>query len=82
MKLTNTWKHALVGLVAGLVLTLITWLLQMVLTGSYAVFFIMAFALVTVVWEFNQKGRLLDSIVDIIAGNAMFILPFWIFGMI
>lgn len=82
MKLTNTWKHALVGLVSGLVLTLITWLLQMVLTGSYAIFFIMAFALVTVVWEVNQKGRLLDSIVDIIAGNAMFILPFWIFGMI
>ena len=88
MKLTNTWKHALVGAVFGLL-----WFLICLIPGMWQleIFGMFVFLLGTIAWENTQirnrrkyckeNNRIftwnwLDSLVDIIAGNAGFFLGY------
>ena len=84
--LSNTWKHAGIGAISGLVLALI---LRLLGNQDLVVFVAVAFFIVTVAYEMNQyykygckkrywEFRGLDAVVDIIAGNAGFNLLFWI----
>lgn len=83
-KLTNTWKHAAVGAIVGLL-----WFLICLIPGMWQleVFGIIAFFLVTIAFENAQRLRAiywnwLDSLVDIIAGNAGFHIIFWLLKII
>jgi len=80
MKLTNTWKHALVGAVFGLL-----WFLICRIPGMRQLecFGMIAFFLFTVAWENAQRLRSkqwnwIDSVVDVIAGNAAFHAVYWL----
>lgn len=94
MKLTNTWKHALVGAVFGLL-----WFLICLIPGMWQleIFGMFVFLLGTIAWENTQICRRkkyckennriftwnwLDSAVDVIAGNAGFHLVFWLLAWI
>ena len=78
MKLTNTWKHALVGAGFGLL-----WFLICLIPGmrQLEVFGLISFFFITIAWEQAQRLRSkkwnwLDSAVDIVAGNAGFFLGY------
>ena len=74
--LTNTWKHLLVGTIAGLL-----WFLVCLIPGmrQLEIFGLISFFFITIAWEQAQRLRAkkwnwLDSAVDIVAGNAGFFL--------
>ena len=76
MKLTNTWKHLIFGIIAGLL-----WFLICLIPGmrQLEIFGLISFFFITVAWEQAQRLRAkkwnwLDSLVDILAGNAGFFL--------
>ena len=76
MKLTNTWKHLLVGTIAGLL-----WFLICLIPGmrQLEIFGLISFFFITIAWEQAQRLRAkkwnwLDSVADVIAGNAGFFL--------
>jgi len=78
MKLTNTWKHLLVGTIAGLL-----WFLVCLIPGmrQLEIFGLISFFFITIAWEQAQRLRAkrwnwLDSLVDILAGNAGFFLGY------
>lgn len=90
MKLTNTWKHAIVGAGIGLL-----WFMMCLIPGMWQleVFGMIAFFLLTVGWENAQIQRhknycrennriftwnWLDSAVDIVAANAAFHAVYWL----
>ena len=84
MKLTNTWKHALVGAVFGLL-----WFLICLIPGMWQleIFGMFAFFFVTVAWENTQRLRTkqwnwLDSFMDVVAGNAGFHATYWLLALI
>ncbi|MCB5261900.1 MAG: hypothetical protein LHW53_04090 [Candidatus Cloacimonetes bacterium] len=84
MKLTNTWKHALVGAVFGLL-----WFLICQIPGMHqlAVFGMFAFFFGTMAWEQAQKMRArhwnwLDSLADVVCGNAGFHAAYWLLVLI
>jgi hypothetical protein len=79
MKLKNTWKHLLVGGLVGLFfgITVNVFHLQ-----SLQWFIAIAFFFITLAWEQAQKARAIiwnwvDSIVDVIAGNAAFLIIYF-----
>ena len=76
MKLKNTWKHLLVGGLVGLFFGIIVNVFNL---QSLQWFIAIAFFFVTLAWEQAQKARaviwnLADSIVDLLAGNAAFLV--------
>ena len=76
MKLKNTWKHLLVGGLVGLFFGIIVNVFNL---QSLQWFIAIAFFFVTLAWEQAQKARaviwnLADSIVDVLAGNAGFLV--------
>lgn len=80
MKLTNTWKHAAIGALCGLL-----WFLMCLIPGmgQMECFGMIAFFLLTVAWENAQRLRAkrwdwIDSAVDVIAGNAGFHIVYWL----
>jgi uncharacterized membrane protein len=78
-RLTNTWIHALIGLLAGAVVHFFIRIFGVY--DSLAVFSMISFGLITVVWEYNQydgssdylKRRWLDTAVDLLSANVLFI---------
>ena len=87
-KLTNTWKHALVGAVLGLL-----WFLICLIPGMWQLegLGFIGFLFATIAWEnaqylrhkqhCHENNRIfywnwLDSVVDVIAGNAGFFLGY------
>ena len=84
MKLTNTWKHALVGAIAGML-----WFLICLIPGMWQleIFGLISFFFITVAWEQAQRLRAkkwnwLDSAVDIVAANAAFHAVYWLLAWI
>jgi len=78
MKLKNTWKHLLVGGLVGLFFGIIVNIFRL---QSLQWFIAIAFFFATIAWEQAQKARAviwnwLDSFVDILAGNAGFIIGY------
>jgi len=78
MRLTNTWKHLLIGTIAG-----ILWFLICLIPGmrQLEIFGLISFFFITIAWEHAQRLRAkkwnwLDSFVDILAGNAGFIVGY------
>jgi len=83
IKLTNTWKHAGVGAIVGLVGLIV------MNTASLIAFTVLAVGLIFAIWEVNQLKRyisthnwisgynLIDSIVDFLAGFICFNATFW-----
>jgi len=76
MKLTNTWKHLLVGGLVGLFFGIIVNVFHL---QSLQWFIAIAFFFATIAWEQAQKARAviwnwLDSIVDVLAGNVAFLV--------
>ena len=76
MKLKNTWKHLLVGGLVGLFFGIIVNVFNL---QSLQWFIAIAFFFATLAWEQAQKARAviwnwLDSIVDVLAGNAAFLV--------
>jgi len=76
MKLKNTWKHLLVGGLVGLFFGIIVNVFNL---QSLQWFIAIAFFFATIAWEQAQKARAviwnwLDSIVDVLAGNAAFLV--------
>jgi hypothetical protein len=74
--LTNTWKHLLVGGLVGLFFGIIVNVFNL---QSLQWFIAIAFFFATLAWEQAQKARaviwnLADSIVDLLAGNAAFLV--------
>ena len=76
MKLTNTGKHLLIGTIAG-----ILWFLICLIPGmrQLEIFGLISFFFITIAWEHAQRLRAkkwnwLDSFVDILAGNAGFLV--------
>ena len=86
MKLTNTWKHAAVALVAGLV----CWFIDKVIhwidpAAAFELggFWVLAFLMGTVVFELNQDVTdYVDSIVDVGVANLVFCVVLWACGVI
>lgn len=84
MRLTNTWKHAVVGAGFGLL-----WFLICLIPGMWQleVYGMITFFLLTVAWENAQRLRAkrwnwIDSAVDVIAGNAGFHIVYWLLAWI
>ena len=85
IKLTNTWKHLAIGAICGLLFYLIQ-LIPGLWQLEYFGFFV--FFALTVGWENAQYQRRskskpwnwLDSIIDILAGNAGFHALYWLLG--
>lgn len=82
--ITNTWKHALVGTIAGML-----WFLICLIPGMWQLeyFGMFGFFLATIAFENAQRLRTthwnwLDSVADVIAGNAGFHLVFWLLAWI
>ena len=78
MKLKNTWKHLLVGGLVGLFFGIIINVFNL---QALQWFIFIAFFFATLAWEQAQKARAviwnwLDSFVDILAGNAGFIVGY------
>ena len=76
MKLTNTWKHLLVGGLVGLFFGIIVNVFNL---QSLQWFIAIAFFFATLAWEQAQKARAviwdwLDAIVDVLAGNVAFLV--------
>ena len=76
MRLRNTWKHLLVGGLVGLFFGIIVNIFRL---QSLQWFIAIAFFFATLAWEQAQKARAviwnwLDSIVDVLAGNAAFLV--------
>jgi len=76
MKLKNTWKHLLVGGLVGLFFGIIVNIFRL---QSLQWFIAIAFFFATLAWEQAQKARAviwnwMDSIVDVLAGNAAFLV--------
>jgi len=76
MKLKNTWKHLLVGGLVGLFFGIIVNVFNL---QSLQWFIAIAFFFATLAWEQAQKARAviwnwMDSIVDVLAGNAAFLV--------
>lgn len=95
MKLTNTWKHAAIGLIVGLIVSIIRLLILLIPNTSFEIgwFMVFGFALGCFFWEYWQyvaygskryywQMRGLDTIADFIGGNAAFMLTLWAFGAI
>ena len=74
-RLTNTWKHALVGAIVGIILGLIVLVLN---AETFIGFLAIVFTFYTINWEMCQWNgyRWLDSIVDFLAGNAGFYIVY------
>lgn len=76
MRLTNTWKHLLVGGLEGLFFGIIINVFNL---QALQWFIFIAFFFATLAWEQAQKARAViwnwaDSIVDVISGNAAFLI--------
>ena len=76
MKLKNTWKHLLVGGLVGLFFGIIINVFNL---QALQWFIAIAFFFATLAWEQAQKARAviwnwMDSIVDVLAGNAAFLV--------
>ena len=76
VRLRNTWKHLLVGGLVGLFFGILVNVFHL---QSLQWFIAIAFFFVTLAWEQAQKARaviwnLADSIVDLLAGNAGFLV--------
>ena len=74
--ITNTWKHLLIGTIVG-----ILWFLICLIPGmrQLEIFGLISFFFITIAWEQAQRLRAkkwnwLDSFVDILAGNAGFLV--------
>ena len=85
-KLTNTWKHAAVGIVAGLLFHATVWLLLKIdptaqlNLGWVAV---IAFSFGAITFEARQNSKnWIDTAVDLIAGIGCFMLVLWAGGAI
>jgi len=72
-KLTNTWKHAIVGAIIAIIGSLIIYIFKI---KELTWFLALAFTLTTIIWEINQWNpkRWLDTLIDILAGNTCFYL--------
>lgn len=84
-KLTNTWLHASVALVAGLVCALIDFLIHLDPKAifDFGWFWVLAFLMGTVVFELNQDvSDYVDSIVDVLVANLVFCCVLWACGVI
>ena len=91
MKLTNTWKHLVVGALVGLIIGFIIKLFAVFELQWFCAF---AFTLITIVWENNQRLRTMgerienesvsekkkwnwfDSLIDLLVSNAAFYLVY------
>jgi|GEM_PF-1975909 len=80
IKLTNTWKHALVGLIIGIICAIFIMLFDV---EELIWFLAWSFTLATIIWENNQrlnskrKWNWIDAIFDFIAGNGAFYLVYF-----
>lgn len=76
MKLTNTFKHFTYGCGIALVAGIVIGALKLF---DLAIFVALAFMMVTLAWEKNQSSdNWIDTVFDILAGNAGFNIVFWI----
>ena len=95
MKLTNTWKHIAVGIICGIIVSAIRFLILLIPNTNFEIgwFTVFSFALGCCFWEYWQyvafgskryywQMRGLDTIADFIAGNGSFMLILWAFGAI
>ena len=93
MKLTNTWKHILIGLGCGLLVSVLRMLILLIPNTSFEIGWlaVFAFALGCFFWEYWQyvaygskryywQMRGLDTIADFCSGVGSFILTLWAFG--
>lgn len=79
MKLTNTWKHALVGLIIGIICAVFIILFDV---EELIWFLAWSFTWATIIWENNQRKKTkkwnwIDAIFDFIAGNGAFYLVYF-----
>jgi len=80
MKLTNTWKHALIGLIVGILCAIFIIIFDL---EELVWFLAGAFTLFTAIWENDQRlnskkeWNWLDSLIDFIAGNGAFYLVYF-----
>ena len=61
MKLTNTWKHLVVGALVGLIIGFIIKLFAVFELQWFCAF---AFTLITIVWENNQRLRTIGEKIE------------------
>ena len=75
----NYWLHALVGFAVGLICRMGMWIFG--IETDMTIMAILVFAMLTIVWEMNQKNshpisyNWLDGLVDLFAGNVAFWIP-------
>lgn len=85
-KLTNTWKHAAVGIVAGLLFHATVWLLLKIdptAQLNLGWFAVIAFSFGAIAFEARQNSKnWIDTAVDLIAGIGCFMLVLWAGGAI
>ena len=96
MKLTNTWKHALIGALVGLLGAFVQWLVNLIpntqfYIGWFVVAVMLFFAVRYEIWQENNSGmptdayirlKWLDCIVDVLATVVSCALILWVFGAI
>jgi len=86
IRLTNTWKHAAVGIAVGAIVSLSQMLIHWI--DSDAIFelgwfSVCVFVILAIAWESSQGWkRWLDSAIDLIAGIGSFLLALWAGGAI
>ena len=94
MKLTNTWKHALVGALVGLAGAGLQWLVNLIPNTTFEIGWfvvaVMAFMAVRYeVWQENQsslstceyiKLKWIDCLVDVLAAVVCCALVLWALG--
>jgi hypothetical protein len=85
IKLTNTWKHAVVALIVGLITIAIHKLIHLDPNAIFEMgwFALIVFSMVAMAWEANQKNpNWIDTAADLIAGIGALTLTLWIGGVL
>ena len=95
MKLTNTWKHAVIGALVGLAGAGLQYLVNLIPNTQFQIIYLVGIGLFirSLYWEYQQyvehgckhfywKFRLLDTVCDILAGNAPYWIGAWLLGVL
>ena len=95
MKLTNTLKHALVSISVLIVAVVLQKLVNLIPNTQFQIIYLVGLGLLvrSLYWEYQQyvehgckpfywKFRLLDTVCDILAGNAPYWIGAWLLGVL
>ena len=86
IKLTNTWKHAAVGIVAGLLFHATVWLLLKIdptAQLNLGWFAVIAFSFGAITFEARQNSKnWIDTAADLIAGIGTLAATLWLGGLL